>query len=861
MRSKNYIDCFITIKNIITACIINVYVEVFGFKEKLCFGANGDIQALEKRNSLYQSLKYSLFFLGMFFLSSGVFAQNGTLSGVLRLENGTPISYAAVAVKNTKNQVITDDEGKFEFRGLAYGQYEIEVSSIEITRKSINVAFKGNNERIILVVEPSASLGLKEVVINVKTEKKEVETKGFAVNVIDTQKMAMQSLQTNELLDRSAGVRIRQDGGLGSRIDYNINGLSGNAVKVFIDGVPASNFGSSYSLNSIPPALIDRIEVYKGVVPANLSEDALGGAINIILKKKTRNTLVTSYSLGSFNTHQWNIAGNYRKENGLTVDASAFYNYSDNNYEVWGKSIAFKDYTGQTKTDQRAKRFHDAYKSSGVKFEAGFTDVKWADRFMIGGILSKDYKEVQHGITMDNVYGDRHTRRNSSIATLTYSKNDFFAKGLSFKVDASYSYLKRQAIDTVGVMYDWTGKPIMYPDGTYVKYSSGAEVASAKTLGINTDKTLFVRTNLGYTINSNNTIYANYMYNNFIRGISDELQPLGLQLLENTRDLEKNIISFTYENLAFSKKLRTNIFYKHYFQKATSNEPYRKDIVTGVPNYEMRVFTKKSDFSGYGITLSYELNPNLYLLGSAEKAMRLPSPNELFGNVNDNLLAPAGELKPETSYNVNIGVNWSGLKFGEHSIRLNTSLFYRDTKGMIRESIRAGSFTYSQFENLENVMSRGIDAEIIYDYAKKFNLSFNVSKFESLFNTQFDANGAPYLFYRMQIRNEPSFKFNINAVYYKDDLFAKNDKASIYYNISYVDEFLRNWANVGGKNLDYIPTQFSNSLGIAYTFPSNRFTISVDAKNIFDQQIFDNFGLQKPGRAFFAKLTYSLTSK
>ncbi len=165
----------------------------------------------------------------------------------------------------------------------------------------------------------------------------------------------------------------------------------------------------------------------------------------------------------------------------------------------------------------------------------------------------------------------------------------------------------------------------------------------------------------------------------------------------------------------------------------------------------MRVFNKKSDFSGYGITLSYELNPNLYLLGSAEKAMRLPSANELFGNVNDNLLAPAGELKPETSYNVNVGVNWSGLKFDNHSIRLNTSLFYRDTNGMIRESIRAGSFTYSQFENLENVMSRGIDAEIICDYAKKFNLSFNISKFQSLFNTRFDANGAPYLFYRMQI--------------------------------------------------------------------------------------------------------------
>ena len=44
----------------------------------------------------------------------------------------------------------------------------------------------------------------------------------------------------------------------------------------------------------------------------------------------------------------------------------------------------------------------------------------------------------------------------------------------------------------------------------------------------------------------------------------------------------------------------------------------------------------------------------------------------------------------------------------------------------------------------------------------------------------------------------------------------------------------------------------------AYTFPANKITLSFDVKNIFNQQIFDNFGLQKPGRAFFAKITYSI---
>lgn len=459
---------------------------------------------------------------------------------------------------------------------------------------------------------------------------------------------------------------------------------------------------------------------------------------------------------------------------------------------------------------------------------------------------------------MDNVYGDRHTRGNSNIATLSYNKKNIFLEGLSLRVDASYSYIKRQAIDTVGVMYDWSGQPLKFPDGTFVKYNSGAEIASAKTLGINSDKTLMAKIGIDYKITPNNTIYVNYLYNNFIRGITDELQPAVIQRLTNTRDLQKNIVSFTFENLAFEQKLRTNIFYKHYFQTMTTNEPLREDQVPGVPFYKLNTIVKNVDYSGYGIAFSYKLFPNLYVLASGEKAIRIPTANELFGNVNDNILAPAGTLNPETSYNANLGLNFGTYTFNQHAIKLNASVFYRNTQGMIRESIRAGSFTFSQFENLENVLSKGIDAELNYNYANKIDFTFNISKFDALFNTAFNSNGAPYLFYRTQIRNEPSFKFNSNLSYYFKDLFLKGARGSVYYNINYVKGFLRNWANVGGKNLDYIPTQFSNDLGMAYTLPSNKITIGLDGKNIFDQQIFDNFGLQKPGRAFYLKLTYSI---
>lgn len=777
-----------------------------------------------------------------------------SVSGRITYEDGSPAINVTVKVEGTDILTISDTEGRYVIPRLRQGQHILIASSLEIETKRVPIDLTQRHSHVDFVVNTRGDQEIEEVAVLRNTVRKDIETSGFAVSIIETEKAAIQSIQTNELLDRSAGVRIRQNGGLGSNIQYNINGLSGNAVRIFIDGIPASNYGSAFSLNSIPPALIERIEVYKGVVPGHLSEDALGGAINIVLKQQTKNSLVTSYSVGSFNTHQWNATGNFQKESGFKVNTSAFYNYSDNSYEVWGREIAYTDHQGTMQRYQRARRFNDGYESYGARAEAGYSNVKWADQFLVGGVLSRDYKEIQHGITMGIVYGDRHTRRNSNVATLNYAKQNLFVDGLSLKVDASYSYIKRQAIDTVGLMYDWRGAPIQRPDGTLVRHASGSEVGSQPTLGVNSDKTFLTRANLSYLIASGHTLYANYMHNNFVRGISDELRHPVLQQLEDTRDLQKNILAVTYESLWFSRKLKNNLFYKHYFQRHQANEPYR--VGTTGNEYGMNVTQANNDYSGFGTTFAYEVTPNIHILASAEKAIRLLNADEIFGNINDNLLPPAGQLDPETSYNANIGVNWSGIQFGRHSLRLNSTIFLRDTRGMIREAIRAGSNEFSQFENLENVMSRGIDGEIIYNFDNRLDFNFTISKFDVLFNTQFDERGAEYRFYRTQIRNEPSFKFNTNIAYTFRNVFQRNGLLTTYYNINYVEGFLRNWANVGDRNIDIIPTQFGNDIGLAYTLPSRKATLSFDAKNIFDQQIFDNFGLQKPGRSFFTKLTY-----
>lgn len=789
-----------------------------------------------------------------------LFAQDkGLFTGSIKMKSGIPVTYATVSLNDGEVFSQTDENGVFVFEDLKIGHYRLEVNSIEIVDLKVAVNFNEPNKKYVFSVEKSKAHDLDEMLISVKTEKREIETKGFAVNVIEMKGASLMSLQTNEILDRSAGVKIRQDGGLGSRVNYNLNGLSGRSVKIFIDGIPTENYGGAFSLNSIPPALIERIEVYKGVVPTYLSQDALGGAINVVLKQKINNSLNVSGSFGSFNTHQYNVNGSYRNEkSGFTVNANSFFNYSDNNYRVYGKHIKYIDSNSNvTYPKNGAKRFHDGYKSYGTKIDVGFTDVKWADKFFISGIVSGNRKEIQHGSTMENVYGDRNTKRESYVTSLNYAKKDLLLKGLEVKLDLTYSDLTRQAIDTVGNMYDWSGNTLKDSSGNIIKYTSGAEVSSQKTLEKNRDKNLVLRSNVSYEFIANHKFSINYFYNNFEREVSDELQPHSLQMLVNTRDLRKDILSFNYENKFFNERLQTNLFYKKYYQKVVSNEPFKdtnKPLVGDL--YKVNKIEKSINHDGYGMSMSYKIFNELYLLSSVEKAIRLPAETEIFGSNADNLL-PSFALEPEKSTNFNIGFNAGPFRFRDHSVGINTTFFYRNVKGMIREGIDSrGNFT--QYENLEDVLSKGVDVEVVYSFRDRLMFNLSLSKFDVLFNTKYDKTGAPYHFYKTQIRNEPSFKLNANLAYTFKNVFSTKDNLRLNYNVYYVKKFLRNWANVGGENLDEIPSQYPNDIGIMYQFSNKKLTISLDAKNIFNQRIYDNFGLQKPGKAFYGKVTYSI---
>ena len=299
---------------------------------------------------------------------------------VLNASDSLPVPYASVYIINNKKGLYADENGRINIELSTDKPYQIHVSSVGFIANETELKIPNSTSFKTTIYLSEDSNTLDSVEITTKSQQKTIETSGFSAESINLKAQESRSIQLNQIIDNLPGVTVRQEGGLGSAVQYSINGLSGNAIKIFIDGTPLEYYGESYSLRSIPTNTIERIDVYKGVVPAELGGDILGGAINIITKKLNNKSLDLSYQTGSFNTHQASLIGNHSGKNGLTVNGQLFYNYSDNNYKVWGEDVFIVE--GITPVPVRAKRFHDAYENYGTKVDLGATKVKWADEFL-----------------------------------------------------------------------------------------------------------------------------------------------------------------------------------------------------------------------------------------------------------------------------------------------------------------------------------------------------------------------------------------------------------------------------------------------------------------------------------------------
>lgn len=100
---------------------------------------------------------------------------------------------------------------------------------------------------------------------------------------------ALQPVTALDALDRVAGVRAFSTAGVAGGTFVSVRGGKPNYTLVLLDGAkvgdPTNAQGGSFDLAQIDPALIERIEVYRGALSAVHGADALSGVVGIRLRE------------------------------------------------------------------------------------------------------------------------------------------------------------------------------------------------------------------------------------------------------------------------------------------------------------------------------------------------------------------------------------------------------------------------------------------------------------------------------------------------------------------------------------------------------------------------------------------------
>ena len=759
----------------------------------------------------------------------------GIIKGVVYSSDGLPASYVPVNIKGSSQSVTTDEEGKFQLT-VSEGKHVlmIKVMGHVPEEKEIEVA-AGQTTTVPDFKLLESSKELNEVEVQGKNEVQEVKESGFAVNVIETKQYANTNSDLNQVLNRSAGVRVREQGGLGSNYNFSINGLSGKQVKYFIDGIPMEVFGSSMTLNNIPVNLAERVEVYKGVVPVTLGSDAMGGAVNVITNQKVKKYLDASYTYGSFNTHRVAVTGQYRFDStGLVIRASGFYNYSDNNYimrgvEVWDQ--AQYKYIGKD-----FRRFHDHYKSGMGTIEVGFMKKRWADVFFVGASYSQTNQDIQTGFNQDVVYG-KVTRHGYGLSgTARYRKDNLFVKGLNLNLFASRSIDHFVTVDTVLAKYEWDGT------STPTSYS---ERKGIKTLNNITRPKTFARASLGYELTPIHSFNLNYTLDN-VRNESYN------ELLTDRDDipgvLRKSILGLAYQQ-ELAKKKWTNVFFGKYYGQGLEQRKYN----TSTYQYEKN--TRFYNNIGYGVASRYRIMPDLGVKLSFEKAYRLQEIEETFGDGLNTV--PNTELKPEHSNNLNAGAFY-GFNKKKHKFYLEAGGFFRNASDFIYAVPYLGSGAL-RYENKSKVRITGIEGEFRYSYSDLMIVSVNATYQQAINYTKYSkaGNTIPEATYLNKIPNQPWLFGNLDFSIGKNDLIGRHTRLQANWYTQYVHWFYLTWEAFGtqaGKST--IPDQYVHTASVTYSFSDGRYNVSFECRNLTNALAYDNFRLQKPGRAFFVKFRY-----
>jgi len=672
---------------------------------------------------------------------------------------------------------------------------------------------------------------LESITIIAPNEVRKMREAAMPITILGKRQLEGTASSINDALARTAGITVRNTGGVGSASRISVRGLEGKRMGVYIDEAAIGQLSDYMTLNDIPTDMIDRIEIYKGIVPYRFGGSALGGAVNVVTKEYPPVYLDASYEIASFNTHKLNFT--FKRTDaasGLQFGLGGCLTYSDNNYKMRLQNLG----------NREVERNHDQFKKMMVGGSLKAT--KWYfDEAKLELVFTATRAEIQ-GIDSD--IREAYNHGMSGIAALTLKRDNFLIDGLDLDFNGCYSYGQNGLCDKAMYRYDWDGN--QYPavssyGGEHGKFASDADNHTHDYAG---------KLNLNYLVNEHHAFNMNLYATHTRQNPSNELMDKSFGYQTNFPGRMSSFTAgFSHDLTLFDGKFMSATTVKNFSYFSDTKVLEHISINTPVD------IDLSRNYWGISEALRYKITDHLMAKASFSSEVRIPTAEELTGNGYS--ILPATNLEPERCKGMNAGILYHrDNPYG--FMEFEATFFLNKLENMIRYQADMIP-SMARYANFGEVLTIGGEAEIKGDLTSYLYVYANAT-YQDLRDKRKHEIGSSSSnpTYNKRMPNIPYFLANFGFELHKENLFGGEKQNSRFlFDTSYIHEYFYDFEMSKYQDRK-IPTSLTFDVGMEHSFNNNRWTLTLKMKNITDRMVYSDLNRPLPGRNFAFKVKYIL---
>ncbi|MEM1055269.1 MAG: TonB-dependent receptor [Bacteroidota bacterium] len=327
-------------------------------------------------------LVFSLLFAGT--------AAAQSVEGTIKAE-GAPVPFASVRLAETERGTAADAEGRYRLDLPEAGGFMLLVSAVgHETARVTGTAAEGETVRLDVTLEPVA-LDPGRVVVTATRTTKALEDIAVPITVVTAEELREQgAVRLSDALESLPGLFLTEDHGTG----LQIQGFDPDYTLILLDGEPViGRTAGTLSLNRIPVAGLERVEIVEGPSSSLYGSEALAGVVNLVTSfpEAGRQVAGTRLRAGSYGETDLVAEGAIGRDNwGARV---LFNRYGSNGYDLTPESFGatipeFADYTADLRTRadlgrttfSLGARLATQDQSGGYSQGSGADEVRFDDR-------------------------------------------------------------------------------------------------------------------------------------------------------------------------------------------------------------------------------------------------------------------------------------------------------------------------------------------------------------------------------------------------------------------------------------------------------------------------------------------------